>query len=206
MSANVDLFDRFREDAQGRLVPIEAIDPLDLAKDELVKDIIAKALVLQESMRLFKRQATEDMQAFLELAAEKYGVTIGGKKGNLCLRSFDGRFKAEINVADYLVFDEKILVAKELIDRCIHRWTADSGVEVKSLVEHAFQVDAAGKFSIGRIYGLTKLAIDDPEWCAAMQAIRDALQVVDSKSYIRLYERRAEDGKYQQIPLDLAGL
>jgi hypothetical protein len=200
-----DLFERYRENAQGHLVPIETIDPLDLEKDELVKDIIAKALVLQASIREFKAATQGDMLAFLELVGEKYGVKMSGPKGNLCLRTFDGRFKAEINTQDYLVFDERIHVAKQSVDKCIHRWTDGSRAEVRALIEHAFQVDSQGKFSLGRILGLTKLAIDDEEWRQAMRAVRDALQIVDSKSYIRLYERR-EDGKFVPIPLDIAAL
>lgn len=201
----VPLTDHYRRNAQGHLVPLEAIDPLDLEKDELVRDIIAKALVLQAAIREFKTHTQGDMLAFLELVAEKYGVKMGGVKGNVTLRSFDGQFKAEINTADYLVFDERIHVAKAAVDKCIHRWAAGSRVEIRALIEHAFQVDAKGKFSIGRVIGLTKLAIDDPEWAEAMRAVRDALQVVDSKSYIRLYERK-EDGKYAPIPLDIAAL
>ena len=37
-----------------------------------------------------------------------------------------------------------------------------------------------------------------------MQAIGESLQVVGSKSYIRLYERVGESDKYQLISLDVA--
>lgn len=205
MTNQAVLAGNYWENAQGHLVPVEAVEPLDVAKDELVREIIAKAVVLQRAMREFKRTTHGDMLAFLDLVAEKYGVKMGGPKGNLTLRTFDGKLKAEINTADYLVFDEQIHVAKAAVDQCIHRWTDGSRSEVRALIEHAFQVDAAGKFSLGRILGLTKLAIDDPEWVQAMRAVRDAIQIVDSKSYIRLYERNAE-GKYLPIPLDIAAL
>ena len=38
-----------------------------------------------------------------------------------------------------------------------------------------------------------------------MQAIGDSLQVLDSKAYVRAYER-GKDGKYVAIPLDMAVL
>jgi hypothetical protein len=72
-AATHDLFERYRENAQGHLVPIESIDALDLEKDELVKDIIAKALVLQASIREFKARTQADMLAFL---AHTFGMKV----------------------------------------------------------------------------------------------------------------------------------
>ena len=38
-----------------------------------------------------------------------------------------------------------------------------------------------------------------------MQAIGDSLQILDSKAYVRVYERDAH-GKYVAIPLDMVAL
>lgn len=97
-------------------------------------------------------------------------------------------------------------MAKELIDHCIHEWTAGSSSEVQALVEHAFQTDKEGKISTARVLGLRSLNIKSEKWQNAMQAIMDSIQVTGSKSYLRFYERQGEDGPYRQIPLDVAAL
>ncbi|MBV5329997.1 MAG: DUF3164 family protein, partial [Chlorobium sp.] len=90
----------------------------------------------------------------LDLSAEKYGVTLGGVKGNINLVSFDGRFKVLREVSERLDFDERLQAAKALIDECLREWTRDSGAEVRTLIEDAFQVDKKGRINTQRILGL----------------------------------------------------
>ncbi len=196
----------YMQNTQGHLVPIDTIDPIDLARDELVKEIIQQAQKLQISMRQFKENAMGDVSAFVDLAAEKYGVSLGGRKGNVSLLSFDGRHKVQLAVAERLHFDERIQAAKALVDECIHEWTAGSRSEIKALVEHAFQTDKEGKINTGRVLGLMRLDIQDAKWRRAMDALKDSIQVVSTTTYIRLYERIGDSDKYTQISLDLAAL
>jgi hypothetical protein len=131
---------------------------------------------------------------------------VGGTKGNLTLTSYDGTLQVKVQVSENIRFDERIQAAKALIDECIHDWTAGSSSEVKALVEHAFQSDKEGKISIGRILGLTRLKIDDETWLQAMEAIRDSIQVVDTATYMRLYERTGPNANWTPISLDITKL
>ncbi|MEE9356896.1 DUF3164 family protein [Candidatus Vondammii sp. HM_W22] len=194
----------YRRNAQGHLVPIDAIAEVDLDRDALVEEIFTAAIELREKMTQFKDQSMGDVGAFVDLAAEKYDAKIGGQKGNISLMSYDGSKKIQIAVGDTLIFNESLQIAKALIDECIHEWTANSGTEVKVLVEHAFQTDKEGKINTGRILGLTRLVIDHPKWKQAMLAIKDSLTVVSTKTYIRLYSRPSRDDKFQQLGLDMA--
>lgn len=198
--------DDFMVDAQGRHVPVANIDEVDLLRDQTVRAIVNQAQQLQSQMRDFKASAHADVQQFVDLSAERYGVSVGGKKGNLTLSSYDGTLSVKIQVSENIRFDERIQAAKALIDECIHAWTEGSSSEVKALVEHAFQTDKEGKISIGRILGLTRLRIDDPKWIQAMTAIRDSMQVVDTATYLRVYRRDTPQGPWVAIPLDLAKL
>ena len=130
----------YRPDAHGRLVPVERIRPIDLARDELV----AEARELSLRLQRFKARAFADVAAFVELSAERYGARIGCSKGNVALLSFDGRYKVQRAIQDSLVFDEGLLAAKALIDECVHEWTADARSEVRALVNDAFLADRSG--------------------------------------------------------------
>ncbi|WP_264673086.1 DUF3164 family protein [Marinobacter sp. EN3] len=198
--------DQFRRNAKGHLVPVDQIKDIDRLRDDLVQEVIGKVMALQEEMRRVKAQISTEVEAFLELSAREYDTNYGGKKGNVTLSSFDGQYRIVRAVADHLAFDERLQVAKELIDQCIHEWTAGSSSEVQALVEHAFQTDSAGKISTARVLGLRSLNIKNEKWQQAMQAIMDSIQVTGSKSYLRFYERQGEDGAYRQISLDVAAL
>lgn len=191
--------------AVGHLVPIESIDELDLARDEFVQSMTVKARQMSERVRSFKREVAGDMQAFLELSAERYGADLGGARGNLTLTSFDGRFQVVRAVSDRLDFDERLQAAKALVDECLREWSKGAGPELRTLVDDAFQVDKKGRINAKRILSLRKLKIDNPTWKKAMEAIGDAVTVVGSSTYYRVYERD-DQGVYQLIPLDFSGV
>jgi hypothetical protein len=196
----------YMTDSRGRLVPVTIIPEIDIQRNDLVLELVAKARRLQDAMRQFKLSAMGDIQAFVELSAERYEVKLGGQKGNTTLMSFDGRYRIQVAVAEHLTFDERLQAAKKLIDECLNDWTEGSRDEVKTIVLDAFQVDQEGRINTGRILALRRYAIDDPRWLRAMQAIGDSIQVVGSKSYLRFYERSGPDGKWSPIALDLAAL
>lgn len=198
--------ENYREDHKGRFVPIGLIDEVDLQRDSLVTELVEKAKELKASMIEFKKQSTGDVMAFCELSADKYGVKRGGKKGNVCLVSFDGKLKVQIAVAELIVFDERLHAAKELIDECLTEWTEGSRDEIKALITDAFQVDKEGNISTGRILGLRRLKINDPRWIRAMDAISESVRVADTKSYLRFYEKTGLDDKWTPICLDMAAV
>jgi hypothetical protein len=161
---------------------------------------------LQGDMKRFRDRAMGEVEAFADLSAEKYEAPIGGKKGNIRLLSFDGRYMVQRQISENLVFDERLQAAKTLIDQCITRWSEGSNNNIKALVNSAFDVDREGRVNVGRILGLRSLDISDPDWLQAMKAISDSIQVAGSKAYLRVYKRRDSDGKYEPIPLNLAAL
>lgn len=197
--------DGYKLDSQGRLVPVALIREIDLMRDELVLRMFALARLQAEDLAKLKALMFSEIAAFISLSADQYDVTIGGKKGNVTLMSYDGRYKLQRAIQESLVFDERLQAAKALIDACLQRWSQGSQPEIKVLINDAFQVDKEGNINTGRVLGLRRLAITDPEWLQAMTAIGESLQVAGSRSYVRLYERVGESDKYVPLSLDLAG-
>ena len=193
----------YMSDDKGRLTPVDAIKPIDKLRDETVCQAAQKVIALNKAMKAEKTALFTLIYDFLELSAAEYETKYGGKKGNVSLPSFDGRYKVQIAINDTVVFDERLQIAKNLIDECIGEWSAGSAKEIMTLVNDAFQVDKEGKVSTYRVLALRRHNFDHPKWLDAMQAIADAMQVTSSKEYIRVYERD-EHGKYIQIPLDFS--
>ena len=194
----------YRQDPLGRLVPESQIKAIDLTRDELVMEIVGKAREQSEALAAFKRATFGDVSAFVELSAERYGARLGGKKGNVSLVSFDGRYKVQRAMADNIVFDERLQAAKALIDECIKEWSEGSPAELQTIVQDAFRVDQEGNVRVQQVLSLRRLDIKDQRWRRAMDAISDAIQVTGSRSYLRVYERIGDTNHYRQIPLDLS--
>lgn len=201
---NTPIPDGYRADAQGRLVPMAQIKQIDQERDDLVAELVKTAKALNIALRNFRQRAHDDIQAFAQLSAEKYGAKIGGKKGNLTLVSFDGRYKIQRAISDQLVFDERLQAAKALIDECLKEWAKGARPEIVTLVNDAFQVDRAGKIDTARVLRLRNLDIKDERWVNAMEAISDSLQVATTRNYVRIYERVGNTDRYEPINLDLA--
>lgn len=206
MTAQPQIPAGYRRDAQGRLVHEEQIKPVDKLRDELVLALVQRARTTHDALVQYKAAAFGEIEAFLDLSAAEYGTKIGGKKGNVSLLSFDGRYKIQRAVQESIAFDERLQAARALIDECLREWTEGARPELATLVNDAFRVDTNGEIRTARVLALRRLEITDERWLRAMDAIGDACQVVGSKSYIRVYERIGDSDQYRAISLDIAGV
>lgn len=191
---------------KGHLVPIEQVSDYDKAKNDLVIEIIDDAESLQAILKEFKKSTLETIMAFMDLAHEKYDAKVGGKKGNVSFISYDGKLRVQVAVSEFMTFDERLQVAKALVDECLVEWTEDVRPEVRALVNMAFEVDKQGNVSPSKVQPLLKLEIKDEKWQRAMDAIRDSLTVLYSKQYVRFYRRSGLEDKWEAISLDLASI
>lgn len=196
----------YMQNAVGHLVPKSMIKDIDIFRDDLVCDLVQEAKTVRVVLADFKERAFSQLAEFIELSATEYDKTLGGEKGNVTLLSYDGKHKVLRAIAEHFVFDERLQIAKSLIDECLNEWTNSSGPELKVLVNDAFQVDREGNVNAKRILGLRKHNIENDRWQKAMTAINDSLTVAGSCSYIRIYERVGTTDKWKQLPLDLAGV
>lgn len=203
MSNTIKVPEGYRQNASGDLVLITNIKEIDLVRDALVISIAQRAQEKSGELSTFKASVMDEIRDFVQTSADRFRTKMGGQKGNVTLFSFDGRFKVQMANQDYLAFDERLQVAKSLVDKCIRKWSEGSRPEIIALVNDAFQVDTAGNISIRRVLGLRQMDINDPDWKKAMDAISESIKVVGSKCYIRVYERDT-NGEYKPIALDVA--
>lgn len=195
------------KNSHGGLDPIATVKDVDKLRDQMVKEIVAKSLDASKQLMEMKQEFFKSIQAFVELSAEKYGLKFGSKKGNMTFMSYDGEYKVLVAVNENIVFDERLQIAKELIDKCIQDWSSGSCDEIKALVQDALYVGKSGNINKNRILGLRRLEINDERWKQAMTAISDSIQVSDSKQYVRIYRRNPKDSdKYDLVNLDISSL
>ncbi|HGM6655061.1 MULTISPECIES: DUF3164 family protein [Serratia] len=193
-------------DAKGVLTPEGLIKDIDKSRDALVGEIILKAISLNKVMAEFKQSTFADIAAFVDLSANEYNVKLGGKKGNVTLYTFDGRYKIQRAMADRLAFDERLQAAKALIDECLTDWTEGAKPELQVLINRAFSTDKEGEVSTSAVLALRRYDIADTRWQLAMKAIGEALQVIGSSAYVRVYERIGDSDQYTPISLDMSAV
>lgn len=196
----------YLRDAKGNLVPVEAVKPADLLMDETVRKITGFARDLSAQIARFKGHTFEDVNGLQALIAQEYGASVGGKKGNITLSSFDGCLKVQVQVADLLEFGPELQAAKALIDECLSDWSADSRVELRALVNKVFNVDKEGQINRAELFMLLRVQIADERWVRAMKAISDSIRVIGSRTYVRFYERAAPNAPWNAISIDLAAV
>jgi hypothetical protein len=201
----VEMFGRqYMQDTKGKLVPVDMIRPQDQLQDEVVRTIMGYAIALSDQVARFKAHTFDDIGGFEALLAQEYDAAIGGVKGNKTLMSFDGLFKVQVQVADNIVFGPELQIAKALVDECLNEWAEGARDEIRAIVTRAFNTDKEGQINRAEIFMLLRLEIEDPRWLRAMKAIRDAMRVVGSKTYVRCYRRESFDGPWQAVSIDLA--
>lgn len=195
--------DGFWLDSTGQPVPPKHIRREDKERDKLVETLIKSAQGVSDSLAKLKMKSLEDIEAFIQRMEEQYKISTRTKEGNKILRNFSGDMKIEVNVGKVLDFDEKLNMAKTLIDNCIKRWSKGSSSELKVIVNDAFRVDKKGKLDRDRVLSLLRLQIKDDEWSAAMNIIKDSMQITGKRMYIQFWQKDKDD-KWVAIPLDIS--
>lgn len=190
--------------ADGGMMPVELIKPLDILKDEVVRKIASHGLALSQQVSRFLGHTFEDIGGLESLMAQEYQARLGGAKGNITLYTVDSLFKVEVRVQERVDFGPELQIAKALVDECLIEWSSDARAELRAIVTRAFNTDQAGKINRGEIFTLLRLEIDDPRWQQAMRAIRDAMIIIGSKTYVRMWMRARHDAAWQSITIDLA--
>lgn len=196
---------------QGHHVPASMVSDSDKMKHEVVLRLHERADAMQATLAEFKAEAFSEVYAARDLLFDKYGAKVGGAKGNFTLSSFDGRLSVEVKVADRISFGPELQAAKSLIDEFIEENADGANDNFRALVEHAFQVNKAGRIDTHRVLGLRQLQMKGPDggphpiWEAAMKAITEAVRVYGTTTYL-LFKAQDERGTMITKSLDFAAL
>ena len=186
----------------GSMVPIEAVKDIDKLRDSVVMKNAEKIRALEAYMKEVKAQCMSDIEEFLKISAEQYGVKMGGTKGNVTLASFDGSVQIVLAQSNNLVVNEGINVAKDLVDEYLSDITSEASPDLRLIVTQAFRVKQ-GKMDVKRLMELKQYAIKDERWVKAMEIISDSVTVSSTTPCLRLRDRTAE-GVYKTHMLEFS--
>ncbi|WP_338807114.1 DUF3164 family protein [Pseudomonas chlororaphis] len=202
--SDIKIPEGFVRNAIGHLVPVDQVREQDKLRDQVASDLAEAAKELNLALKRFKKKSLGDIDDLISIAGERYGVQIGGKKGNVTIATYDGKYKVVRSHADRLTFTEEMEAAKALVYDCIKTWSKGADNHLLAIVERTFSPNRNGQIKTSDVLDLLRLEIDDDTWKRAMKAVRDSIQVSGSAVYVRVYERVNGTDEYRAIPLDLA--
>ena len=190
-------------DGMGNPVPPKYVPPVDKRRDKLVTHLVEKAQKTSQLLEELRQETLDAIEAYLTSIQKDYKINERTVEGNKRLSDFSHSQRLELKKGKYIDFDERLNVAKGLIDECIEKWSEGSDDRIKALVDQAFQVNEKGRLNKDRILGLQKLKFKDTTWTKAMKLINDSIQVVGSRDYVTFHVRNKK-GDWESIPLDIA--
>lgn len=196
----------YRKNALGHLVPESDVREQDKLRDQVACELTTEAIALHKALVKFKQKALEDIADLISIAGERYGIQMGGKKGNVSILSYDGQFKVVRSYAERISFTEEMEVAKQMVFDCVNTWSEGANNHLLAVINRVFSPNKNGQIRTADVLDLLRLEIDDPHWKSAMQAVKDSILVIGTAVYIRVYQRIANTDQYQPISLDLAGV
>lgn len=196
----------FMMNRKGDLVRVENIKEQDLLRDQLVNDLAPAAVDLHKALKAFKVAALQDIDDLVAICGERYGVKLGGTKGNVTLRTYDGKYKIERTFRETTGFTEELEAAKALFERYAERLAEGVDPNVQVIIKHAFRLNRKGQISTTEVVKLMNYDVDDPDWSTAVKALRDAMTVIGSCVYISVFERIEDTDQYRRLPLDISAL
>lgn len=193
-------------DHRGAKVPTKNIRPADVVRHEFACKAVELAIEQRNALAEFKKKQIAEFDSFIDLLRQEYGANLGGKKGNVTLRSFDHKHKVVLQVQESIELGPELLIAKEFITDCLNEWSEGANENLKAVIEQTFATNRQGRVSVQRVLGLRRLNINDEsgKWERAMAIIADAIEVVDSRRFIRFYTTEGE--REVPVSLDIAKL
>lgn len=195
---------RYMADGKGGLRAIENIPPLKRLQDEQVRKIFGFAFALSAQIARFKGHVYEDLGSFDALMMQEYGLKVGGPKGNRTYSTFDGLMQVEVRIQDRIAYGPEMQVAKAIFDKVLTERSADADPLIRSIITSAFDTDKEGQINRANVFVLLNARDPDPEFQKGQEAIRDAMHVIGSQSYLRFKHREAFDAPWETLTINLA--
>lgn len=194
----------YMADGRGGLRAVENIPAMKKLQDEEVRRIFGFVFALSAQIKRFKGHVYEDLGSLDALMIQDFGVKVGGVKGNRTYTTFDGLLKIEVRIQDRMVFGPELQVAKAIFDKVLNARAAGADPLIRSIITSAFDTDKEGQINRTNVFVLLNVQDDDPEFKQGQEAIRQAMHIIGSTSYLRFGHREAFDAPWQTVTIDLA--
>lgn len=201
---------KFYVDPEGNQIPAKHVRPYDRKRDAIANRIFNLWGAEEQRLTALKAATNRLLDEVREAAAKEAGVKLGGAKGYLQFRSFDGRIIIRFENRSKTEFDERITLVQQLIREAIDELAADAGrsgkvQELRKVADAAFKPRGKdGRLDRQRVRDIAAVQVDHPKWRKAAELIRECDKVVGHAEYVRVAKRLAPDHEPNPIILDIS--
>jgi len=194
-------------DPQGEKVPAKYVKPYDKQRDRIALRIVKRWETAQASLRRVKAETMADIETLRGMAEKTEGVNLGGAKGNIQFRSFDGTVTVAYDVQARTEFDERLGMAQQLITEAVRELASDAqNADLAEIATRAFTPRSSGRLDMQRVRELRNYKVKHPKWKQACKIISECERKIGTREYIRVSKRKSGDVRPIPILLDLAVL
>jgi len=196
-------------DPDGNPVPAKYISAYDKARDRITRKIYDLWGKEEERLTQLRAQTERLIDEVRQAAAKEAGVKLGGAKGYLQFRSFDGWIIVRFENVAQVDFDERLSLAQQLIGEAIDDMAGDTSKNAKlaglrKIAEAAFKPRGKnGKLDRQRVRDIANVQVNHPKWRKAAELIRECETITGHKAYVRVAKRLAPEAPPIPIVLDI---
>ncbi len=193
-------------DPLGQPVPAKYVKPYDRKRDAVAKAILADFQKAEALLIAVKERSVARVRDLQESARKDAGVkALGGEKGNIQFRSFDGSILIRYDADARTEFDERLALAQQLINEAVKELAAGSkNADLVEIATRAFQPRRSGRLDMQRVRDLCNYKVSHPKWKQAVEIIKTCERQVGTRNYIRVAVREDRDSKPTYINLNIA--
>lgn len=190
----------------GKAISPTTIDTVTKRRDATVEKIVARARKLRAHMQKQKYLMQKDIDKYYEyLQKSAKAKDFTDSKGNASLIDYAGLKKVKIGISDVFEYDERLQIAKSLMDE-VALEKANDDEELVSMINVAFGVDSKGRPNRTMLTRLTKVKSKDPRWKRACELIRESEDIIGSRQYLNIQERTERGGEFKTINFNFSSL
>lgn len=188
-------------DAMGNDVPVCYVKKEDKLRDRNVRRIRARFEKMRKAMQTMVADCLKDVD---EIVKSRSSVS---EKGNVSANSFDGLTQVNVRQEYVITLDERVCQARDMMHEYVSKILQELGQKgyvVQKIVEAAFKTDSKGFLSRSKITELLSLDINDTEWRAAADILREAMRREKGKRYLHCLVRDDYQKNWSGILLGIA--
>jgi hypothetical protein len=208
---------KYYTDARGDKIAANYLSAYEKLRDKTALRIAKRWQEEQVRLQKIKAETIADIQALVDAAERQADVSLGGVKGNVQFRSFDGNITIISDRQYRTEFDERLKLAEKLIEETIDEMTAKAEqlqddelkqtiLNLTEIARKAFKPRKSGNLDMQRIRDLRRYNVKHPKWAQACEIISDCERTVGHRDYLRVMVRNAPDAKPEAVVLDIAAL
>ena len=198
-------------DPDGNSVPAKHVSAYDKKRDAIANRIFNLWGAEEQRLTALKAATNRLLDELRVTAAAECGVArLGGAKGYLQFRSFDGRIVIRFEKRSKTEFDARISIVQQLIREAIDELADDAGrsgkvQELRKVADAAFKPRGKdGRLDRQRVRDIASVQVDHPKWRKAAELIRECDKVIGHQEYVRVAKRLAPEAEAIPIILDIS--